>query len=83
MGVTATGLLLLRVVDAEGKTEAPSAFAYKQLLHEPFMGGGLWTSAAVLLAWRHGALFVFLVSLGAIAAWLIVWRLFLRVDLGR
>lgn len=83
MGVTATGLLLLRVVDAEGETEAPSSFAYKQLLHEPFMGGGLWTSAAVLLAWRNGALFVFLVSLGAIAVWLIVWRLFLRVPRGR
>lgn len=24
-----------------GKTMAPAAFAYKQLLHEPFIGGGL------------------------------------------
>lgn len=78
MGVTATGLLLLRVVDPESETEAPSAFAYKQLLHEPFMGGGLWTSMAVLLVWRHGAWFVFLVSVGAIAAWLLVWRLVLK-----
>jgi len=77
MGVTATGLLLLRVVDPESKTPAPAAFAYKQLLHEPFMGGGLWTSMAVLLVWRQGAWFVFLISVGAIAAWLLIWRLFL------
>jgi ESS family glutamate:Na+ symporter len=78
MGVTATGLLLLRVVDPENETEAASAFGYKQLLHEPFMGGGLWTSAAVLLVWRHGGWWVLGVSVGAIAAWLLVWRLLLR-----
>ncbi|MCF7956806.1 MAG: sodium:glutamate symporter, partial [Phycisphaerae bacterium] len=40
MGVTATGLLLLRIVDPEYKTNAADAFACKQLLHEPIMGGG-------------------------------------------
>lgn len=78
MGVTATGLLLLRVVDPESKTEARSAFAYKQLLHEPFMGGGLWTSAAVLLVWKHGAGVVLAVSFTAIAVWLTIWWLLLR-----
>lgn len=78
MGVTATGLLLLRVVDPQSETEAPSAFGYKQLLHEPFMGGGLWTSAAVLLVFRWGALPVFLVSVGAIVVWLLVWRFVLH-----
>ena len=78
MGVTATGLLLLRVVDPEQETDAPAAFGYKQLLHEPFMGGGLWTSAAVLLVWQKGGLFVFSVSVSAIILWLIVWWLFLR-----
>ena len=48
-GVTATGLLLLRVVDPDYETEAAEAFAAKQLLHEPFMGGGLWTGAAIPL----------------------------------
>ncbi len=37
MGVTATGLLLLRVVDPDYETEAAEAFAAKQLLHEPFI----------------------------------------------
>jgi len=50
MGVTATGLLLLRVVDPDCKTRAAEAFACKQLLHEPFMGGGLWTGTAIPLS---------------------------------
>ncbi|MDP6525731.1 MAG: sodium/glutamate symporter [Kiritimatiellia bacterium] len=78
MGVTATGLLLLRVVDPESKTSAPSAFGYKQLLHEPFMGGGLWTSMAVLFVWRLGAWPVLGISIGAITAWLVVWWFVLR-----
>ncbi|MCP4451175.1 MAG: sodium:glutamate symporter, partial [Planctomycetes bacterium] len=38
MGVTATGLLLLRVVDPDYETPAAEAFACKQIMHEPFMG---------------------------------------------
>ncbi len=78
MGVTATGLLLLRAVDPEQETVAASAFGYKQLLHEPFMGGGLWTSTAVLIVAQKGGLFVFGVSVAAIAAWLVVWGVFLK-----
>jgi ESS family glutamate:Na+ symporter len=78
MGVTATGLLLLRAVDPENKTEAASAFGYKQLLHEPFMGGGLWTSSAVIIVAAKGGWVVLGISLGAIAAWLAVCKLFLN-----
>jgi ESS family glutamate:Na+ symporter len=78
MGVTATGLLLLRVVDSKNETPAAEAFAYKQLLHEPFMGGGLWTTSAVFLVAAWGAKPVLLISVGAIAIWLAVWWLFLR-----
>jgi len=78
MGVTATGLLLLRVVDPEGETDALSAFGYKQLLHEPFMGGGLWTSTAIPLAITFGALPVCLISVSAMVIWLVVWALLFR-----
>jgi len=78
MGVTATGLLLLRVVDPEGDTGVIQAFGYKQLLHEPFMGGGLWTSIAIPLAIVSGAWPVFLISLGAIAVWFILWAVLFR-----
>ena len=69
MGVTATGLLLLRVVDPDYETEAAEAFAAKQLLHEPFMGGGLWTGAAIPLLALWGGWPVFGIALGAMAAW--------------
>ncbi|MGB6866620.1 MAG: sodium/glutamate symporter [Candidatus Aminicenantaceae bacterium] len=78
MGVTATGLLLLRIVDPEQETEAASAFGYKQLLHEPFMGGGLWTSIAVILIAQKGGWLVLGIAIVAIVAWLVIWRLFLK-----
>ncbi|MEJ2629515.1 MAG: sodium/glutamate symporter, partial [bacterium] len=74
MGVTATGLLLLRIVDPEHKTVAISAFGYKQLLHEPFMGGGIWTSTAILLVAGYGGWIVLAISATAIVIWLMVWR---------
>ncbi|MHC4563361.1 MAG: sodium/glutamate symporter [Planctomycetota bacterium] len=72
MGVTATGLLLLRVVDPKYESPAVDAFASKQLLHEPFMGGGLWTSAALPFLYLWGGVPVFLIAVGAMAAWLII-----------
>jgi ESS family glutamate:Na+ symporter len=62
LGVTATGLLLLRTVDPESKTEATAAFGYKQLLHEPFMGGGIVTALALTLVFTVGWLPVFIAS---------------------
>ena len=78
MGVTATGLLLLRVVDPEQETPAYSAFGYKQLLHEPFMGGGLWTSVAFPLCVMSGSWLVLFISMGAVVAWLLIWFLLFR-----
>jgi Na+/glutamate symporter len=78
MGVTATGLLLLRVVDPEAETPAFSSFGYKQLLHEPFMGGGLWTSMAMPLAITLGPWPVFLISVVAIGVWCLIWGCLFR-----
>lgn len=72
-GVTATGLLLLRTVDPENKTIAAEAFGYKQLLHEPIMGGGIWTSFAVPLLLAHGYPIVFFTSLIMLILWLLFW----------
>ena len=68
-GVTATGLMLLRTVDPENKTPAAIGFGYKQLLHEPFMGGGIWTALAFTLVYRIGWMNVWLISLGMLAVW--------------
>jgi len=69
MGVTATGLLLLRVVDPDYKTPAAEAFACKQLMHEPFMGGGLWTGMAIPLVVAIGARPVFGIACAAVLIW--------------
>lgn len=71
-GVTATGLMLLRTVDPENKTPAAMSFGYKQLLHEPFMGGGLWTALAFTLVYRIGWLKVFLICVMMLVFWSVV-----------
>ncbi len=71
-GVTATGLMLLRTVDPEAETGASEAFGYKQLLHEPIMGGGLWTSMAVPLVVTFGWKPILVFSL----VMLVFWSLF-------
>jgi ESS family glutamate:Na+ symporter len=72
MGVTATGLLLLRVVDPDYDTPAADAFACKQIVHEPFMGGGLWTSAAIPMIAIYGPTRVLIIALAAVSIWLIL-----------
>lgn len=68
-GVTATGLLLLRTVDPENRTPAARNFGYKQLLHEPIMGGGLWTAFALTLVYEIGWFKVFVFSVVMLALW--------------
>lgn len=48
-GVTAIGLLLLRLVDPMYKTDTATAFGFKQMVYEPFLGGGLITALAPIL----------------------------------
>ena len=73
-GVTATGLMLLRTVDPENRTIAAASFGYKQLLHEPFMGGGLWTALALTLVYSWGWQPVFWLSVGMLALWIVLAR---------
>ena len=72
MGVTATGLPLLRTVDPDYETEAASAFASKQLLHEPFMGGGLWTGMAIPLLALWGVMPIVGIAAGVMILWTIM-----------
>lgn len=75
MGVTATGLMLLRIVDPDYKTPALEAFAYKQLLHEPFMGGGLITSMFIPLLGIGGIAMAYklcVISVMVIICWLFI-----------
>ena len=77
-GVTATGLLLLRSVDPESRTVAAASFGYKQLLHEPFMGGGLWTALALVLVYQFGWMKIWLFSVAMTALWSVAAFLVVR-----
>ena len=70
--MTATGLLLLRTVDPENRTVAALAFGCKQLLHEPFMGGGLWTAFAFSLVYAIGWFKVWALSVAMTILWAVV-----------
>lgn len=72
MGVTATGLILMRITDPEGESPAFEAFSYKQLVFEPFFGGGLVTAMAVPIIFLTGIwplffamLLTFLIAIGS------------------
>ena len=71
MGVTATGILLIRMVDPENRTGAFESFGYKQLFFEPIVGGGLFTAAAPALIDRFGSVSILLLSAALLAFWLI------------
>lgn len=66
MGVTATGLLLMRVADPDNRTPAMEGFGYKQLLFEPLVGGGLFTAASIPLVYQFGAEVILIFSLAAV-----------------
>ena len=74
MGVTATGILLMRMVDPHNRSGAFESFAYKQLFFEPIVGGGLFTAAAPVLLHnpRFGPLGTLLLTAGLLVFWLLV-----------
>ena len=76
MGMTAAGLMLIRIVDSKGDTKALEAFGYKQLLFEPFVGGGVMTALSVPLIFQFGAVPIFVFALIVMAGWMIVGFLY-------
>ena len=78
MGMTATGLLFLNIVDPKDQTSSVESFGYKQLLFEPLMGGGIVTalSMPLILVW---GLLPFTIICGIICiAWLLSGLLFFK-----
>ena len=65
-GVTALGLLLLRVADPQFETEAAESFGFKQIVYEPLMGGGFITASAPILIVSFGVATTFIVGLASI-----------------
>lgn len=67
MGVTATGLILMKIADPNAKTPAYEAFGYKQLAFEPFFGGGLITGISLPIIYNFGPWPLFGVMLALVA----------------
>ncbi len=65
-GVTAIGLLLLRIVDPLYKTKTATAFGFKQMIYEPFLGGGLITATAPIM------ITILVSKYGIMGSWLFV-----------
>jgi ESS family glutamate:Na+ symporter len=70
-GMTATGLLLMKVADPKHRTPALEGFGYKQILFEPFVGGGLVTAASLPLIAQFGPVTFLIVSFIITIAFLI------------
>lgn len=78
MGVTATGILLMRMVDPDNRTGAFESFAYKQLFFEPIVGGGLFTAASPALIQRFGLGGTLLITAGLMVFWLAMGWLLMK-----
>jgi len=80
MGVTATGILLLRMVDPDNSTGAFEGFAYKQLFFEPIVGGGLFTAASPALINSFGLMPVLFLTGGLLIFWMLVGYFLIRQE---
>lgn len=72
MGMTATGLLFLHMVDPNDKTNSAESFGFKQLMFEPFVGGGIITALAMPIIIAIGLPMFTAVAAGVSAFWMIL-----------
>jgi len=71
MGMTATGLLMNRLVDPNNHTHTRESFAYKQLAFEPFMGGGIITAVSAIFLTEFGQIPILFIVIIIFSFW--VW----------
>lgn len=72
MGTTATGFMFQRLIDPGNHTHSRESFAYKQLVFEPFMGGGIITATSLIVIAEFGLGFAFITAFAVFLFWLIV-----------
>ncbi|WP_290651761.1 sodium:glutamate symporter [Aquisalimonas sp.] len=76
MGVTVTGVLLMRMADPRNESGALESFGYKQLLFEPIVGGGLFTAASLPLIYQFGPVVVLTLTSVITVAWILFGLLY-------
>lgn len=72
MGMTATGLLMNRLIDPANDVKAKESFVYKQLVFEPFMGGGIITAMAAIVIHEFGSAIALLIAYYVMMFWIII-----------
>jgi ESS family glutamate:Na+ symporter len=70
MGMTASGLLLIKIADPENRSPALESFGYKQLMFEPIVGGGLFTATSVPLIFNFGPVPVLILTAAVMLFWI-------------
>ncbi|PYZ92644.1 sodium:glutamate symporter [Salipaludibacillus keqinensis] len=72
MGMSAAGLLLIKLADPESKSPAKEGFSYKQLLLDIFVGGGFVTAASVPLVVAFGPVITLITAAVIMTGWLLL-----------
>ncbi len=72
MGMTATGLLFLHMVDPDDKTNSAESFGFKQLMFEPFVGGGIVTALSMPAIIAIGLPMFTAIAAGICAFWMVI-----------
>ena len=80
-GNVATGFVLADMVDPQRRTRATTAYGYKQLGYEPFLGGGLITAFSVPLILAWGSVTFGIVS-AVLAVGMLTWGVLRQRDRG-
>jgi glutamate:Na+ symporter, ESS family len=79
MGVTVTGILLMRMADPTNESGALESFGYKQLMFEPIVGGGLFTAMSMPLLAHFGPVPILALTTFIMSFWILLgYRLFGR-----
>ncbi|TMW71840.1 sodium/glutamate symporter [Alteribacter natronophilus] len=78
MGMSAAGLLLIKLADPEGKSPAKEGFSYKQLMLDLIVGGGIVTAASVPLIAAFGPVITLITAAVVTAGWLLLGLLYFR-----
>lgn len=76
MGMTATGLLFVHMVDPKNKTNAVESFGYKQLMFEPFVGGGIITALSMPIILNIGLPLFTAIATGLCLFWMLAGLLY-------
>lgn len=71
MGMTATGLLLMKIADPRNDSSALESFGYKQLFFEPIVGGGIFTASSLILIDQFGPVAMLIFTAAVMCGWIV------------